>query len=238
MGHEEVGGGAQGGVRGDAGITVRAAALHADDEMLKARGLAHCLGGVVGHLAQDRHALFDGAAGAAGLLDGHVAERLGAAQAAAAHEVGHLHDLAAQAHEKDAGEVGVAGIALEGAEQRLVAFVLSAHAAAGAVDDGDDAVDGGIAAEPRLALAGLGDEAAPRSRAVHGGEDAQVVAGADLAVGTAVAQEVPRLGDGAAGGGGRCRRRSRCRARPCRGCGCGRARPAGWAAWRAPMIWP
>jgi hypothetical protein len=100
----------------------------------------------LGHLLQHLEPGVDGAAGAAGLLDRHVAEVAVRAHPARADQVGDLHDLAAEAHEEDAAEVRVARIARERAEERVVALVRPRHAAAGAVDDGHDAVDVGVVA--------------------------------------------------------------------------------------------
>jgi hypothetical protein len=86
----------------------------------------------------------------------------------------------------------VAGIAREGAEQGLVALVLEAHAAAGAVHDRHDAVDVLKVAEPGGLHRRLGDEAGDRARAVHRGEHADIVAGAEAAVVAAVAHEAAR----------------------------------------------
>ncbi len=88
-----------------------------------------------------------------------------------------------------AGEVGVAGVAPLRALERLVALALGRQAAAGAVHEGDDAVDVGILLEDAGAGDGLGHEARHRGRAVHAGEDADVVARAGLAVAAAVALE-------------------------------------------------
>ena len=54
-----------------------------------------------------------------------------------------LIGLAAEAEEEDAGEVGVGGVADEDATEQVGGFAVLGHAAAGAVGDGDDAVDVG-----------------------------------------------------------------------------------------------
>ena len=74
--------------------------------------------------------------------------------------------------------------------QRLVL----GHAAAGLVGQRDDAVDVGkvgqrIIAGERILLEDVGDEARDMGAAIHRGEDADVVAGSDAAVGTADAVE-------------------------------------------------
>jgi hypothetical protein len=142
------------------------------------------------HFLQLLDAALDGLAGAAGLLDRHVTEIAVRAHPPATDQVRHLHDLAAKAQEQDAGEVRVAGIALQGAEQGVVALVIARHAAAGAMDDRHDAIDIFELVEPALFLHSLGDEAGDGARAVHGGENAEIVAGADRAVSPVIAHEV------------------------------------------------
>ena len=73
--------------------------------------------------------------------------------------------------------------------ERLVALARAGKTAARAVHEGDDAVDVGILLEDAGAGDGLGHEARHRSRAVHAGEHADVVARAGLAVAAAVALE-------------------------------------------------
>ena len=58
-----------------------------------------------------------------------------------------LVGLAAEAEEEDAGEVGVGGVADEDAAEKVGGFAVFGHAAAGAVGDGDDAIDIGVGAE-------------------------------------------------------------------------------------------
>ena len=93
-----------------------------------------------------------------------------------------LVGLAAEAEEEDAGEVGVVGVADEDAAEEVGGFAVFGHAAAGAVSDGDDAVDVGVGAEDFGGEVG-GDAAGDSGGAVDGGEDADVVACADAAVG-------------------------------------------------------
>jgi hypothetical protein len=177
-------------IGGDAGIAVGAAALHADHQMFEPCRRARDPVGLGCHFPELSDAALDGLAGAAGLLDGHVAEIAVLAHPAPANQVRHLHDLAAKAQEQDAGEVRIAGIALQGAEQGVVTLVIARHAAAGAMDDRHDTVDILELVEPALFLHSLGNEAGDGARAVHGGENAEIVAGADRAVSPVIAHEV------------------------------------------------
>ena len=83
----------------------------------------------------------------------------------------------------------MAGVAPLRALERLVALALGGEAAAGAVHERDDAVDVGVLLQDAGPGDGLGHEAGHRGRAVHAGQDADVVARADLAVGAAEALE-------------------------------------------------
>ena len=74
------------------------------------------------------------------------------------------------------------GVADEDAAEEVGGFAVLGHAAAGAVGDGDDAVDVGIGAEDFGGEVG-GDAAGDGGGTVDGGEDADVVAGGDAAVG-------------------------------------------------------
>lgn len=90
--------------------------------------------------------------------------------------------FAAEAEEKDCGEVGVRGVADEDAAEEVRWLTVLGHAAAGAVGDGDDSVDVWVGAEDLWGEVG-GDAAGYRGGTVDGGEDADVVAGGDSAVG-------------------------------------------------------
>ena len=76
-----------------------------------------------------------------------------------------------------------------GALQDVKAFAATFHAAAGAVHEGHDAVDLRVIIENAGAVDGFGDEFGDGSRAVHRGQDADIVAGADAAIGAAIALE-------------------------------------------------
>ena len=111
-------------------------------------------------------------------------------------QIGDLHHLAAEPDHQHTGKVGVVGVAPLRALQHLVALgAAPGHAAAPAHDEGHDAVDIGKILEDVGAVEGVGDDAGDGRRAVHAGEHADVVAGADLAVLAAIALEGAALGD-------------------------------------------
>ena len=233
--HQHVDGRAERRVGGDAGVAVRAAALQGQRQLAGGDGLAPRLVGARQHLLDAGDAGLDGLLGAAGVLDGHGAEVVALDQAVLLLEPRDLEHLAAEADDQRGGQVGMAGIAPLRALQRLVALALGRQAAAGAVHEGDDAVDVGVLLEDAGAGDGLGHEAGDGGRAVHAGEDADVVARAGLAVGAAVALE----------GGARLgrqqrllalrpgRRRSRARSRRRSSCACARARRARCPRWQS-----
>ena len=100
-----------------------------------------------------------------------------------------LEHLAAEPDHHHAAHVGIGGVAPLGARQHVEAFALARHAAAGAVDEGDDAVDVGIVVEHARLLDLARDVARHRRRAIHRGEDAEIVARARLAAGATEALE-------------------------------------------------
>ena len=104
-----------------------------------------------------------------------------------------LVGLAAEAEQKDGGEVGVGGVAGEDAAEEVGGFAVFGHAAAGAVRDGDDAIDIRIGAED-LRGEVRGDAAGDRGGAVDRREDADVVAGGDAAVGADDSLKGSRMG--------------------------------------------
>ena len=164
--------------------------------MFEACGRTGDLVGFRCHFLELLNPTLDCLAGAARLLDCHVAEIAVRAHAAAADQVRNLHDFAAQAQQENACEIRVAGIALQGPEQGVVALVIARHAAAGTVDDRHDTIDVFKIVEPALFLGCLGDEAGHRAGTVHRGENAEIVAGADAAVSAVVAHEMTLFAGG------------------------------------------
>ena len=137
-----------------------------------------------------------GAPDAAGLLDDQGGDGLVGGQVEPVEErLGGDH-LAAEAEDEQAGDVGVVGVAAQGAPGDLGALAGGHEAAAGVVGEGDDAVDVRVGVQDAAAEL-VGDEPGGRRGAVHGGDDADVVAGAPAAVAAGVPVE------GADGPGGR-----------------------------------
>ena len=141
------------------------------------------------HRLDARDALGDGLPGAAGRLDGHGLEMVALDQAVVVLHAVDLEHLAAEPDHQRAAEIGMRGIAPLGALQHVEALALRRHAAAGAVHERHHAVDLRIVVEHAGAVDLLGDEARDRCRAVHRGEDADIVARADLAVRPQIALE-------------------------------------------------
>ena len=187
---QQVGGVAERRVGGDAGVAVRTAALQRQHQFRHRHRLALHGVGVGEHLLDHLDAALDGLARSARRLDRHGAEHLVLFQVVILDQIGNLHHLAAEADHQRADQVGVLGIAPFGTLHHLEAFRAAAgHAAAGSHDEGHDAVDVGIVVEHAGAVEGVGDETRHRGGAVHAGQDADVVAGADLAVLAAIALE-------------------------------------------------
>ena len=87
-----------------------------------------------------------------------------------------LEHLAAQTDQQHGGNVGIAGVAPLRALQRLETLALGRHAAAGAMDQRDEAVDMGKIAQQARPLRLLRDEARDRSRTVHARQDGDIIA--------------------------------------------------------------
>ena len=164
---------------------------------------------------------------AAGLLDVEGVQRgPGRPRLFLLEQAADLVRLAAEADDQHRREVRVARVAAERAPQHLQRLAGAVGRAAGAVRQRDDAVDVREARErARVGVAAevVGDRARDRRRAVHRGQDADVVARRDAAVGADDAVERRRRGD-VLGRLRAARRRVVAReARRTRGCACGRA---------------
>jgi hypothetical protein len=193
--HQLVDGPAEGGVRGDAGVTVGAAAVGGEDELgdrlLRAPGLVGD-GQQPGHLRRRAlHRLAD----AAGLLDvddeGLALGMAGGGHPLAVHEHGGLVHLAAEPHQDVGRDVRVLGVAGKDALQRQVILAEELGAAARLVGDGEHAVDVRVVARhvPEAVL----HELAHTRRAVDAGDHGHVVARAHAAILAPVAVERAHL---------------------------------------------
>jgi hypothetical protein len=137
---------------------------------------------------------FDGLARATGLLDREGLQLVGALQALGRQQIVDLVRLAAQADHQRGVEVHVGGVAAEHAAEEFDGLAGGAHATARAVGDRDDAVDVRILGEDSSVkcLAIMRDDV---RGAVHAGDDPDVVARRDAAVGAVVALERRGFGD-------------------------------------------
>ena len=173
---QHVGGDAERRIGGDAGIAVRAAALQREHDFRGGAGLALGARHDRQHRLDALNPLGDGLPGAAGRLDGHGLEVIALDQAVFFLHAVDLKHLAAEPDHDGGAEVGVGGVAPLGPAQHVEAFAVSGKPAAGAVHEGDRAVDAGIILEHARAVDLLGDELRDRGRAVHRREHADVVA--------------------------------------------------------------
>ena len=119
--------------------------------------------------------------------------RMRSGEALLLHQAADLVHLAAEAQHDDMREIRVPRVAGERAAQHTQRLALG-HAAAGLVRQRDHAIDvrgirQRIVAGERIAAEHIGDQSRDMRRAVHAGEDADVVARRDAAVGAADAVE-------------------------------------------------
>jgi hypothetical protein len=197
--HQQVGAEAHGRIGGDAGESVAAAALHADDQLARRHRLATA--GI--QLLQVHFGLpHDGihhrheADVRVVLQPHHVERRLGCFAALVYHRDGAgrqqpfgLKLLAAQAHHHHlAAEVRVEADVAQCADRDLRVGRIDRHAAAVAVLQRNHVVDVRVTRQQLLADA-VHRELGDTGHALHGLRDGQDVAGAHAAIGVAVALE-------------------------------------------------
>ena len=150
------------------------------------------------HFLHLRHALRNRFPGAAAVLDAERAQQVVFLQVLRAEQRTDLIRLAPQPDHQHAGEIGMPGVAAERAAQHVDRLAGAAHAAAGAVRQRDDAIDVRIVGEDAASLA-IGPEVI-RDRAHHGrrtidrGQNSDVVAGRDPAIGADYSHERRGLG--------------------------------------------
>ena len=226
------------GIRGDPRARVRATALHAHDQLARGHRLATDVGDRRQQLHDRIDAGLDRLARAALLLDDERSMGHRDVQSRIIHQALELVRLAAQRQQQHAPEVRVVGVPEDGAAQQLEALARDRHGTAGGVRERDDAVDRGVIPQQPALLHVGGDEPGHARRAVHGRDEPDHVARADLAVAAADALE-RAVGDGTRRRGPRLRQlMAPSDRRLVRGCGRGRGRQARWprAAW--PMTSP
>ena len=180
----------------DAGIPVRAAALQREHEF----GGGHRFTlGFRGYREHGFHRIHTGGHGlfrAACFLNGHGAERVAFDDVVRLFPAADLEAFAAKAYHQDACHIRVGGVAPLRAFQDLIALALHVDGATTALHERDDAINGGIIFEEVRAVDLLRDEAGDRGRAIYRGENRDVIAGADRAIGAAKAFEGCLLADG------------------------------------------
>src|SRR5207253_2968579 len=96
-----------------------------------------------------------------------------------------LEDLAAEPDEQNSSEIGIGRIPPLGPLQYLESLARPRHAAAGTVNERDHAIDIWVVRHDPGAVERFRHEAGNGGRAVHAGEDADIVAGRSLAIGAA-----------------------------------------------------
>ena len=202
---EKVCGAAEGRIGGDTRPGVRAAAFQSEDQLARRDRLALPPVRRRQHLPDDGDACLDGLFRAAPVLDDEITGVRALRQAVIAGNGADGVGFASKAHDQEAGNVGVAGIAGDHPLQMGIGD------AAEIVGEGDDAVHirefGEGVAQHRVGPKRIGDAAADGGRAIDGGQDQQIVAGAGAAVIAAITLECRggagrRLdgGEGSAGG--------------------------------------
>ena len=179
-----VGEAADGGVGGDAGQAVRAAALHAHHQLRHGDGLALKLPGIGSQLLQD---IAGGGKLVLHVLTGQELDAVVVVLAQLLHELIVLQVLAAQMQHQNGGGIGVA----HQRSQQLAGLcvVVAGLAAAEGMGEGVQTLDG---AGDQILIVGnhlLGDIV----HAAHGGDDPDLVADGGAAVLTAEAHKGLRL---------------------------------------------
>ncbi|MCY1534226.1 hypothetical protein D9M68_695890 [compost metagenome] len=196
LAHQDIGGNAERRVGSNARIAIRTTALQRQRQLGRIDGFAAGAGGDRQHLLDAFDTPIDHLPRATDLLNGHGLEGVGLGKPVALLHLVDLEGLAAQAHQQGSAQIGIGGIAPLGAAENLVALASQIHGTAGAVHERNDAIDIGILVEDAGAVDRLGHEFGDGGRAVHRSQNADIVAGAHLAIGAAIALEGRALGDG------------------------------------------
>jgi len=193
MGDQQIHRAAQRRVGGDARITIRAAAIQTHDQMAGIDLATLRFGSDGQHGLDGLDAHLDRGARAADILDIEAAQRVFFHAAERFHNRRDLVHFATQTHKQDRRHIGLGGIAHQRAAQNVRALARR-HAATQAVIDRQHAVDIRVSLERIAAIEVIGNCAHHGRRAVHRGDDADVVARADIAVRAHITLEGGRLG--------------------------------------------
>jgi hypothetical protein len=144
------------------------------------------------HRFHGGHAGGDGGPGSAGVLHHEAAHQRTGFQALRVAQISHLVTLAAQADDQHARQVGVAGVAGDGAAKQVEMLTGRGHAATAGLRKGDHAVDLRKGRQP-LGREVRGDAVDHRGRAVHRAEQADEVARGHATVGPHITHEAGTL---------------------------------------------
>ena len=132
-------------------------------------------------------ALLDRFSRSAGRLDRHGLEMIAFDHTVFIFHAIDLEHLAAQPDHQGGAEIGMGGVAPLRPAQQVPAFAIGRHAAAAAMNKRDRAVDSGIIVKNAGSIDFFGNEFSDRCRAIHRGENADVVARAGFSVGPQIA---------------------------------------------------
>ena len=171
------------------GIAVRAAALQRQHDLGGGPGFALRARRHRQHGLDAVEALRDRFSRSAGRLDRHGLEVVALDHSVLVFHAVDLEHLAAQPDHQGGAEIWMGGVAPLRPPQQVPAFAIGRHAAAAAMDERDRAVDLRIIVKHAGAIDFLGDEFRDRGRAIHRGEDADVITCAGFPVGAHIAFE-------------------------------------------------
>ena len=180
--YEQIRSSTERGVGRDAGVAVRAAALEPEREVARRNLLALDLVCFRQQVLDTGDALGHGLLGAAGVLDGEGLQLVAALEILRGQQVVDLVRFAAKADHQRSMKIRMRRVAGEHPAQQRYRFTFGAHATAGLVMDRHHAIDVRVLRH-EVFVEVLGDHAADVRRAVHAGDDREVVAGGDAAVG-------------------------------------------------------
>jgi len=196
MAHQQVGGVSQSRIGSDARIPIGPTALHADGQITHRSRAANGFVGDIGNAFKLGQRLFNRPSGPALLLDRHVSEGTVGADWPAADKIGHLHNLTPKANQQNSRKIRMLRITRQRPEKSGVSFVDPGHAASGAMDNRNDAIDIGKPVQKPGLFRRFRNKTGNGTRAVYRGENADIVAGSSPAVRTPVALKCSFVIDG------------------------------------------